>query len=84
MDSLLDEALSETHALLRGLDLDPAASELRIRVSLLARAARALSLRAPDREDVVRVARLLLDARDEVVAAHRRQALTHAVAEMMD
>jgi hypothetical protein len=68
MDSLLVEAIAETRALLKELRADPRAADLRIRVELLAQAAAMISLRPADRQDVVRLAKLVLDAREEAVA----------------
>lgn len=84
MDSLLVEAVAETRALLKDLRAVPRAADLRLRVELLAQAAAMISLRPAQRDDVVRLAKLILDARDEALAMRGRHALSEAMSEMMD
>ncbi len=84
MDSLLVEAIAETRAQLEDLRGVPRAMDLRIRVELLAQAAAMISLRPADRADVVRLAKLVLDVREEAVAMRARHVLSTAMGEMMD
>lgn len=84
MDSLLVEAVAEARTLLSDLRAVPRAADLRVRVELLAQAAAMISLRPAERHDVVRLAKLILDARDEAVALRGGHVLATAMSEMMD
>lgn len=87
-DSLLVEALDDTRVLLDELDDDdgdPATRMLRERVDVLDRASAALELRPAPREQVVRLARLALQVRDEAVELRRRHRSVHLLLrKMMD
>lgn len=84
-DSLLVEALDDTRILLDELDDDDDAATrvLRERVNILDRASSALELRPARREQVVRLARLALQVRDEAVELRRRHRSVHLMIQRM-
>lgn len=84
-DSLLVEALDDTRILLDELDDDDddATRVLRERVDILDRASSALELRPARREQVVRLARLALQVRDEAVELRRRHRSVHLMIQRM-
>ena len=87
-DSLLVEALDDTRILLDELDDDDddddaATRVLRERVNILDRASSALELRPARREQVVRLARLALQVRDEAVELRRRHRSVHLMIQRM-
>lgn len=69
-DSLLIEALDQARAIVDDLRTeDPLAGhELRLRAALLERSAAIMRLRPPTRDDVVRLAKLAMELRDDAVA----------------
>lgn len=68
-DSLLVEALSSCRAVLVDLPDTPATRSLDARVNLLERATLSLDLHPGSRDQIVRLAKAVLDLRDEVVRA---------------
>ncbi len=79
------EALAETRHLLEGMERVAAVRALAKRRDLLERAAASLELRGASREQVVHLARLILDVRDDAVALRRAHDLVAgALAEAMD
>lgn len=72
-DSLLDEVLDYSDALLLDMADTSARSELRARHGVLARAAWSLSLLPARADKVTALAKLVLLLRDEVVVAHARE-----------
>lgn len=87
-DSLLVEALGDTRVLLDELDdddSDPATNALRERVEILDRATAALQLRPARREQVIRLAKVALQVRDEAVELRRRhRSVQLMIQRMMD
>lgn len=73
-DSLLVEALGDARMVLDELHDEEAlgVKELRARSLLLERAAALQTLRPAARDDVVKLAKLILDLRDEAVELRRR------------
>lgn len=71
-ESLIDDAVRCSRGLLQDVDDVDARRLLSLRLELLERAAWSLALEPAARDEVVRVVRLLLDLRDEVVLAARR------------
>lgn len=84
-DSLITEALGETRFLLEDLDDvdDTAADTLRARVDILERASATLELRPALREDILRIARLAMEVRDDAVALRRRYRSVHQLIQSM-
>ncbi|MBX3218394.1 MAG: hypothetical protein KF850_40690 [Labilithrix sp.] len=68
-DSLLDEALRFCHAALLEMRDTPARRHLTARLGVLERAAWAIPLVPATAEQVVRIVKLVLDLRDDVVRA---------------
>ncbi|MDB5216189.1 MAG: hypothetical protein JWO86_4116 [Myxococcaceae bacterium] len=71
-ESLIDDAVRCSRTLLQEVDDVDARRGLSLRLELLERAAWSLSLEPAARDEVVRLVRLLLEVRDEVVTAARR------------
>lgn len=89
-DSLLVEALDDTRVLLDELDDDDDDGDLvtrmlRARVDILDRASAALELRPAGREQILRLAKLAMQVRDEAVELRRRHRAVHLqIQSMMD
>lgn len=69
-DCILDEALLYCRQTLDELGADPEADGLRGRLAVLERAAWSLSVLPARADQVLRVAKLVLDLRDDVAAHH--------------
>lgn len=86
-DSLLVEALDDTRSLLNDIDDDDgvAARTLRARVDILDRASASLQLRPAGREQVVRLAKLAMQVRDDAVELRRHhRSVQQIIQKMMD
>ena len=86
-DSLLIEALSNAREVLDELNDEDALGvrELRARARLIERAAALLELRPASREDIVRMAKLTMELRDDAVELRRRhRVVRHELHAMMD
>ncbi len=68
-DSIIDVAAASIRVLVQELEDAPRRGLLSLRLELLERAAWSVSLEPEARHDIVRIVQLLLDLRDEVVAA---------------
>lgn len=85
MDSLLVEALAETRRVLEDLPDMPRTRRLRVRRDALERAAANADLQTAERQGVIRIARLVVDLRDEAVTLRdRRRVVVEAISEAMD
>jgi hypothetical protein len=85
MDSLLVEALAETRRVLDDLHDVPLARRLGRRREALERAASIGRLESFDRAGLIRIARLVVDLRDEAVELQqRRRVVVEALREAMD
>jgi hypothetical protein len=86
-DSLLVEALDDTRNLLDEIEDDDgaAARTLRIRVEILDRATASLHLRPTRREQVVRLAQMAMQVRDDAVELRRHhRSVQQIIQKMMD
>ncbi|MBX3191325.1 MAG: hypothetical protein KF819_30285 [Labilithrix sp.] len=84
-ESLLDEAVRASRQLLDVLPPSADTRRLTRRASILARAAAIVELEPTSRHEIIKLVRLALDLREEVMVLHHLQRVTSgAVAEMMD